>query len=96
MVKGWWLSEGAVKCHLSADFWINSGEKRVAVCFQNDSQDFFKVVAKYMPVKNTILNGRVVEKKNPQGPAPLNMPAWGETLSDTDVSAVIAYLISVY
>ena len=63
---------------------------------QPDIPGFFKVVAKYMPVKNTILNGRVVEKKNPQGSAPLNMPAWGETLSNADVSSVIAYLISEY
>ncbi len=63
---------------------------------QPDIPAFFKVVAKYMPVKNIILNGRGVERKEPKGAAPLNMPAWGETLSDTDVSAVIAYLISVY
>jgi len=63
---------------------------------QPDIPGFFKVVAKYMPVKNIILNGRVVERKDPKRSAPLNMPAWGATISDKDVSAVIAYLISVY
>jgi len=63
---------------------------------QSDIPGFFKVVAKYMPVENIILNGRVVERKNPKGIPPLNMPAWGATILDKDVSAVIAYLISVY
>jgi len=63
---------------------------------QPDIPSFFKVMAKYMPVQNIILNGRVVEKKDLKGPVPLNMPAWGATISDQDVSAVIAYLISVY
>ncbi len=63
---------------------------------QPDIPGFFKVVAKYMPVQNIILNGRIVERKDPKGMPPLNMPAWGATISDKDVSAVIAYLISVY
>jgi len=63
---------------------------------QPDIPGFFKVVAKYMPVKNIIGNGRVVEKKDPDGPSPLNMPAWRETLAAEEVSAVIAYLISTY
>jgi len=63
---------------------------------QPDIPSFFKVMAKYMPVQNIILNGRVVEKKDLNGPVPLNMPAWGATISDTGGSAVIAYLISVY
>lgn len=63
---------------------------------QVDIPGFFKVIAKYMPVKNIITNGRIVEKKNPEGAAPLNMPAWGQTIADEELSAVIAYLISVY
>jgi len=63
---------------------------------QPDIPGFFKVVAKYMPVKHTILDGRIVERKNPEGPAPLNMPAWKESLTAEELSAVIAYLISVY
>ena len=57
---------------------------------------FFKVIAKYMPVKNTIVNGRVAEKKDEKGPAPLNMPVWGKTITEEEVSSVIAYLISIY
>jgi len=75
---------------------LDEYEDLLAAGPQPDITGFFKVVAKYMPVKNIIVGGRVVEKKNPQGPAPLNMPAWGETLTDADVSSAIAYLISVY
>ncbi len=63
---------------------------------QPDIPGFFKVVAKYMPVKNIILNGRTAEKKEMTGSSPLNMPAWGKTLSEKEISSVIAYLISVY
>jgi len=63
---------------------------------QPDIPGYFKVVAKYMPVKNIIENGRVVEKKDLDGPSPLNMPAWRGTLDAEEVSAVIAYLISTY
>ncbi len=63
---------------------------------QPDIPGFFKVVAKYMPVKNIILNGRTAEKKEMTGISPLNMPAWGKTLSEKEVSSAIAYLISVY
>ena len=63
---------------------------------QSDIPGFFKVVAKYMTVKNIILNGRMVEAKNPGGPVPLNMPAWGKTISEGKIQAVIAYLISIY
>ena len=63
---------------------------------QPQIRGYYKVVAKYMPVKNIILNGRIVERKNPQGPAPLNMPAWEKMITEKELSAVIAYLISVY
>jgi len=63
---------------------------------QSDIPAFFKVMAKYMSVKNIIMNGRVAAKKNPQGPTPLNMPAWGKTIPEEELSSVIAYLISIY
>jgi len=63
---------------------------------QADIPGFFKVIAKYMSVENVIINGRMVEKKNPEGPASLNMPAWGKTITDKEISSVIAYLISIY
>jgi mono/diheme cytochrome c family protein len=63
---------------------------------QPDIPGFFKTIAKYMPVKNIILRGRIVEKKNPKGPGALNMPTWEKTLTPKEVSAIIAYLISVY
>jgi len=49
-----------------------------------------------MPVKNIILKGRIVERKDPEGSAPLNMPAWEKTISEKDLLSVIAYLISTY
>jgi len=63
---------------------------------QPDIPGFFKVVAKYMSVKNMIIKGRIVEKKNPEGPAPINMPAWGKTIPEDEIQSVIAYLISIY
>jgi len=63
---------------------------------QPDIPGFFKVIAKYMSVKNTILMGRVVEKKDQKGAEPMHMPAWGETISEEELSSLIAYLISLY
>ena len=63
---------------------------------QPDIPGFFKVVAKYMPVQNIIINGRRVEKKDKKGSPPLNMPAWGKTITEKERSSVIAYLISAY
>ncbi len=63
---------------------------------QPDIRGFFKVVAKYMPVKNTIENGRKAEKKDVKGPEPLDMPVWNKSLSREEISSVIAYLISIY
>jgi len=62
---------------------------------QSGIPGFFKVTSKYMSIKNIILNGRIVEKKNPAGPAALNMPAWGRTIPEEQLSAVIAFLISI-
>jgi len=63
---------------------------------QSNIPSFFKVIAKYMSVKNIIINGRIVDKKDPEGPAPLNMPAWGKTIPEEELASVIAYLISTY
>jgi len=63
---------------------------------QPDIPGYFKVVAKYMAVKNIIINGRIVEKKNPQGATPINMPAWGKTIPQDEIQSIIAYLISIY
>ena len=57
---------------------------------------FFKVIAKYMSVKNIILNGRIVEKKNPEGAEPIHMPAWGKPIPEEELSSLIAYLIVNY
>lgn len=43
-----------------------------------------------------IRSGRVPEKADPAGPAPLvKMPAWGEVLSDAEISAVADYLLTL-
>ncbi|MCF8067123.1 MAG: cytochrome c [Desulfobacterales bacterium] len=61
-----------------------------------DFRGFFKAIAKYMSVKSIILNGHIVEKKDSDGPTPINMPTWEKSLSDDEVFSVIAYLISLY
>jgi len=94
---------------LSEQMFIHKKEKQDAVIsllkeygdlLQAGSQPgmpgFFKVIAKYISVKNTILMGRVVEKKDQKGAEPMHMPAWGETISKEELSSLIAYLISLY
>ena len=44
-------------------------------------------------LKRKIARGVIPQKADPNGPDPLiRMPAWGETLSDDEISAVVEYL----
>lgn len=53
-------------------------------------------LAQYRLIGNLIRNGQAAAKKDRKGPAPpLNMPPWGQVLSDTDIDAVIAYLLTL-
>jgi mono/diheme cytochrome c family protein len=54
------------------------------------------VVAKYQAIKELVQHGNPAGKKDPEGPAPpLNMPTWGQRLSDSDIDALIAYLLTL-
>ena len=52
------------------------------------------VLARYNAIRDQILNGAWAGKRDPKGPAPFNMPSWRKSLTDDELSAVIAYLVS--
>jgi mono/diheme cytochrome c family protein len=57
---------------------------------------FNVVLAQYHSIQDVIRKGNPAGKKDPKGPTPpLNMPSWARALSDGDIDAVIAYLLSV-
>ena len=57
---------------------------------------FNVVLAQYQSVQELIRNGNPAGKKDPKGPKPpLNMPRWGRQLTDADIDAIIAYLLSL-
>jgi mono/diheme cytochrome c family protein len=56
---------------------------------------FSVVLAQYESIRNVIRRGNPAGKKDPNGPAPpLEMPAWESRLSDADIDAIIAYLLT--
>jgi mono/diheme cytochrome c family protein len=56
---------------------------------------FNVVLAQYHSIRDVIRNGNPAGKKDPKGPnPPLNMPRWMHELSDGDVDAIIAYLLT--
>lgn len=56
---------------------------------------FNRVLAQYRALRNVIREGRVTGKADPEGPIPpLQMPSWKERLSDADIDALLAYLIT--
>jgi mono/diheme cytochrome c family protein len=53
------------------------------------------VLAQYHSIQDVVRKGNPAGKKNIRKPAPpLNMPSWRRELSDTDIDALIAYLLS--
>ena len=53
-------------------------------------------LAQYHSVEDVIRKGSVAGKKDPKGPVPpLKMPAWGQQLSNADIDAVVAYLLTL-
>ena len=57
---------------------------------------FNLVLAQYRSVQELIRRGNVAGKKDPKGPnPPLNMPRWGRSLTDADLDALIAYMLSL-
>jgi mono/diheme cytochrome c family protein len=56
---------------------------------------FNVVLAQYHSIADVIRKGNPAGKKDPRGPTPpLFMPSWGRELSDADIDALIAYLLS--
>jgi mono/diheme cytochrome c family protein len=56
---------------------------------------FNVVLAQYHSIQDVIRKGNPAGKKDPRRPAPpLNMPGWGRELSEADIDALIAYLLS--
>jgi mono/diheme cytochrome c family protein len=57
---------------------------------------FNVVLAKYQAVRELIRSGVPAGKLDQEGPVPpLVMPAWGQLLSDSDIDALIAYLLTL-
>ena len=57
--------------------------------------EFNVVLAQYHSIRDVIRKGNAAARKDPKGPTPpLNMPAWGRELSEADIDALIAYLLS--
>ena len=57
---------------------------------------FSVVLAQYQSVHELIRSGNTAGKKNPKGPKPpLNMPRFGRQLTDADIDAIVAYLLSL-
>ena len=55
------------------------------------------VLAQYEAIRGRIHDGSVPGKRDVKGPEPpLQMPTWGTNISDPDVDAIIAYLLSQY
>lgn len=53
-------------------------------------------LAQYHSVEDVIRNGSVAGKKDPKGVTPpLKMPAWGQQLSDANIDAIVAYLLTL-
>jgi mono/diheme cytochrome c family protein len=54
------------------------------------------VLAKYQSIKELLRKGNPAGKLDPDGPEPpLNMPTWGQRLSDSDIDALIAFLLTL-
>lgn len=57
---------------------------------------FNVVLAKYQAVRELIRSGVPAGKLDQEGPVPpLIMPAWGQVLDDSDIDALIAYLLTL-
>ena len=57
---------------------------------------FNVVLAKYQAVRELIRSGVPAGRLDQEGPVPpLVMPAWGQVLSDADIDALIAYLLTL-
>ncbi len=56
-----------------------------------DIPGFNRVMAQYTAVRDLILDGNPAAKKDPEGPAPFNMPSWKKSIPRKDVTSVITF-----
>jgi mono/diheme cytochrome c family protein len=57
---------------------------------------FGAVLAQYQSIRDVVRKGRSPRKLDPDGPPqPLEMPAWEYQLSDADIDAILAYLLTL-
>ncbi len=67
-----------------------------ALAGKTDIPHFEIALSQYHAIRAVIQNGSVSAKKDPTGPTPpLQMPTWAGRLSDRDIDAVIAYLLTL-
>lgn len=52
-------------------------------------------LAQYKAIRDIIRKGNVAGKKDPLGPEPMAMPAWGQKLTDDEINSILAYLLSL-
>ena len=67
-----------------------NGRRQTARLVENTSTDLVTTFRGPRPDPN----GACAGKRDPKGPAPFNMPSWRKSLTDDEVSAAIAYLVS--
>lgn len=53
-------------------------------------------LVRYGFVSKVIHRGNPSGMRDPEGPNPIDMPAWGTTLSDQDITAIISWLLTQY
>jgi mono/diheme cytochrome c family protein len=78
---------------------VNALERRIPLDQLQDEPPvprFGAVLAKYQAIKELLRRGNPAGKKHEAGPTPpLNMPMWDLRLSDSDMDAIIAYLLTL-
>lgn len=62
-----------------------------------DPDTYEEFLKQFEVMRDVIRNGRQGVKKDSQSPlTPLNMPTWKDTLTDDQIDAILAYLISLF
>lgn len=81
------------------DLIVQALERRTPLPFLLDDPPvpgFNRVLAKYDSISELLRKGNAPGKKNEHGPTPpLQMPSWESRLSDSDIDALIAYMLTL-
>lgn len=76
---------------------IEEGKDPTSLTDDPPYPEYVRFVAQWGAVRTVIEEGAVAHKKDPNGPMPpLQMIAWKDMLTDEEISAILAYLISLY